>query len=75
MHRSESSPDRQALLRKAKAKLRAARDPTLARPRVALSEGFRGSLDVFLVIFSVDFLLSSHLSLTWYLLLLSGCKT
>lgn len=40
LHRSESSPDRHARRRKAKAKLRAALDPTLAKPIVAFSAGF-----------------------------------
>ena len=41
LHKSESSPDRHALRRKAKAKLSAARDPTRARLIVAFSAGFR----------------------------------
>ena len=43
--RSESSPDLQALLRKAKAKLRAALEPTLANPAVAFSTGFTTELE------------------------------
>ena len=40
IHRSESSPDLQARRRNAKAKLRAALDPTRASPIVAFSAGF-----------------------------------
>lgn len=43
VHKSESSPDRQALLRKANAKLSAARDPTRARPSVAFSPALRAA--------------------------------
>lgn len=40
LQRSASSPERQARRRNANAKLRAARDPTRARPMVAFSAGF-----------------------------------
>ena len=43
VQRSESSSDLQALLKKAKAKLSAALEPTLARPVVARSPKFKGS--------------------------------